>query len=268
LTRTRLAALLLAISCVAVMGQARRAQAAAEVHRLNLLLSAIPTHINAADYNDRLDHFNRRFLEPGGVKGIEEIRFAWLFDSELRYFVKQNIAVTAGVGQLRRQSAREFLPAITADIQLRAEVLSVPIHVGGAYYLQPYNQGDFQARAFFGAGFMSLVYNRARLQIVSTFVDTTGTSVQSTSKSAGQGDAPGYYVEGGVHMFFASRFSVVLGGIYRSAMVRDPRGVLQFNQQKFFIPRMADLNPDVPLGGLQEFDTTGLGARMGLAIGF
>ena len=37
----------------------------------------------------------------------------------------------------------------------------MPVHVGAAYYLQPYNQGDFQARMFFGGGLMQYTYSRA-----------------------------------------------------------------------------------------------------------
>ena len=33
-------------------------------------------------------------------------------------------------------------------------------------------------------------------------------------------DAPGYYVEVGAHMFFASRFSVMIGVVYRSGALR------------------------------------------------
>jgi hypothetical protein len=254
---------LLWIACAGALGHARRVEAAAEFHRLNLLLSAIPTQVSATDYNDRLDYFNRRYLDPIGVKGLEEIGMAWLFDAEMRYFLKPNIAVTAGVGQLRSSSEREFLPAISEDVQIRAEILSVPVHVGGAYYFRPYNQGDFQARAFLGTGFMSVVYNRARLGLVSS-----GSVGDTTFKNTGLGDAPGYYFEGGVHMFFAARYSVVLGVLYRSALLRNPRGKLETPTQTIDIPLMADVHPDIPLGGLTEFDTSGIGARLGLAIGF
>ena len=37
----------------------------------------------------------------------------------------------------------------------------MPVHVGGAYYLQPYNQGDFQARAYVGGGLVQYTYTRA-----------------------------------------------------------------------------------------------------------
>jgi hypothetical protein len=267
LNRTRLGALIGLVVLAGVAGSASRALAVAEVHRFNLVISGIPTHIEARDYNNRLDLFNRRYLESTGLEGIEKIKFGWLFDAELRLFVRQNVALTAGVGQLRRQTRREYLPAILSDVQLRAELLSVPVHVGGDYYFQPYNQGDFQARAYLGGGFMSVVYNRARLHAVVTGADTSG-SVRNDFEVTGKGDSPGYYVEGGVHMFFATRLSVLLGVMYRSAMVRDPRGVLVIGNQTQKVEHLSETDPALPLGGLTQVDTSGIGVRMALGIGF
>jgi len=270
--RTRLAALA-ALMLLAAIGSARDARAAAEVHRFNLVLSANPTSIIAGDVNDRLGVLNRDVLAARGLEAMDEITFGWFYQAELRYFVAQNVAVSAGVGQVRSQSKREFLPAIAQDIQLRAEVLSVPIHVGGAFYLPPYNQGDFQARAYMGAGFMSLVHNRIRYQQseVGTTSSTTlagdyGPNYVLTARN----DSPGYYGEFGVHMFFPSRFSVMVGAIYRSALVRRTTAVVE-------MPNPLDpdnLNPDipakvkVPIGDFTGLDTGGLGLRMALAIGF
>jgi hypothetical protein len=250
--------LLIFAGLLGLSGQARDSWAAAEVHRLNLALSGIPTQVGAKDFNERLGDFNRQYLDPQGWEGLKKITFAWLFDAQLRYFVRPNVVVEAGVGQLRQQSKREFLPALQADIQLRAEMLSVPVHVGGAYYLQPYNQGDFRAQAYLGGGFTSLVYNRARIHSVFTFADTT-----FSTQITGRGDAPGFYVEGGAHMFFAARYSVMLGLIYRNAIVRDMQWIAP-NGQRF---RLADLPPQVPLGGLRNFDVGGVGVKMALVIG-
>ena len=72
----------------------------------------------------------------------------------------------------------------------------------------------------------SLVYNRARFQAVESRTDSTNT-LGGTYKISAKGDSPGYYLEGGVHMFFAARYSVMLGAIYRSAMVRNMDGLLE-----------------------------------------
>ena len=230
---------------------AGRVWAAAEVHRFNLLLSANPTAVNPTQFNDLLEAFNNFVLLPRDLKGMDKIHFGWLYDAQLHYFVRPNIAVTAGVGQLRSQSKREYLPAIQQDIQLRAEILTVPVHVGGAYYLQPYNQGDFQARVYLGAGFMSLVYNRGRLQAAEAGTDPITTLGGSYTINAME-DSPGYYLETGVHMFFASRISVVVGVLYRSAVIRHM--VVYSNDAPFTLPPF-------------DLDTTGVGARLGIGIG-
>src|SRR6185503_9472467 len=126
-----------------------RAHAAAEVHRANLVISVNPMAVDGGDFNGFIDFLNETQLEPRGLEGMKRITFAWLYEGELRYFLRPNIAVAAGVGQQRATTDREYLPVLGAAIQLHGEVLSVPVHVGGAYYLAPYNQGDFQARAYF-----------------------------------------------------------------------------------------------------------------------
>ena len=42
--------------------------------------------------------------------------------------------------------------------------VSWPVSVGAAYYLAPYNQGDFQARGYLGGGFLSVVQSRLKVQ--------------------------------------------------------------------------------------------------------
>jgi hypothetical protein len=245
----------------------REAGAAAEVHRFNLVISGIPTSVTAADYNDRLDFFNQR-LDAQGLEGLKEIKAAFLFDTQLRYFVRPNIAVEMGIGQLRQQSKREYLPTLNANIQFRAEVLSAPVHVGAAYYLQPYNVGDFRAQAYLGGGFLSAIYNRARLEGVASGLDSL-TMQAANFKVTGQGDAPGYYLDAGVHMFFALRFSVMISALYRSQVVRDLRGTVRFaDGSEVDVERMADIPVLVPLGGMEEFDLSGIGARLAVAIGF
>lgn len=265
--RTRFAALA-ALALLGAIGFARDARAAAEVHRFSLVLSANPTSIIAGDVNDRLGVFNRDVLSARGLEGMDEITFGWFYQAEGRYFVTQNVAVSAGVGQVRSQSKREFLPAISQDIQLRVEVLSVPIHVGGAFYLPPYNQGDFQARAYLGAGFMSLVHNRVRFQQSEVGTDPSTTLAGDYGPNyvlTERRDSPGYYGEFGVHMFFPSRFSVMIGALYRSALVREMTGEVE-------IPIDDPADPGhkmkVPIGVSGDLDTSGLGLRMAVAIGF
>lgn len=265
--RNRSIATLLLAACCLIGAGARDARAAAEVHRLNLVLSGIPTSVSASDFNERIGNFNRIYLESRGLEGLQSIHAAFLFDAQMRYFVRPNIAVEMGLGQLRTQSKREFLPALNADIQLRTEILSVPVHVGGAYYLQPYNVGDFRAQAYFGGGFISGVYNRARMQSVATGVDSA-TNVAANFKVTARGDSPGYYVDAGVHMFFAVRFSVMMSALYRRQVVRQLDGFVQTSTGQLVpIGDLSNFPPQFPLGGLHEFDMSGLGARLAFAIG-
>lgn len=258
-----------ALAALAVLALgAGEARGAAEVRRFNVVLSGIPSSIAAGDFNDKLGQFNLIALESRGLEGLKKIYTVWLFDASGRYFVRPNVALVAGIGQLRQQSKREFLPAINADIQLRAEVLSVPVHVGAAYYLQPYNVGDFRAQAYVGGGFLSGVHNRARIQVVAIGVDSA-TAAQANFKVEGRGDSPGYYLDAGVHMFFAVRFSVIISALYRSQMVQNMRGTIRLHDgQVVDVGRLADQPLQFPLGGMKEFDLSGVGARLGVAIGF
>ena len=227
---------------------AGRARAAAETHRFNLVLSAIPSQIAGGDFNDAIDVVNRTRLIPLGLESLDKISYGWLFDGELRYFVRPNFAISAGVGQLRSTSKREYSFTAQDNVTVTAEVLSVPLHVGGDYYFTPYNQGDFQARAYVGGGLLSLTDTKASIVSVATL-----TSGGGTIGSLAAGDATGWYAEVGAHMFFAVRYSVVLGGIYRSAVVAYP----------------GYYHDDRLIGTLgRTIDVGGAGARMALAIGF
>lgn len=252
MNRLRLGALLAVAAVVALAGSAGRARASAEEHRLNLVISAIPSAIAGGDFNDYLQFINRTELDPNGLKNLDRIGFGWEFGVELRYMVRPSFAVSAGVSQLRSVTSQEYLPGIGQSVTLRGEVLSVPVHVGGDYYFIPYNQGDFRARAFIGGGFLSLVYNKALYQQVVLGVDTSQVAVHDQST----GDAPGYYLETGVHMFFASSLSVLLAGYWRSAVVRN----------------MVNADTGAPVyntdGKPFALDLSGLGFRAAVARGF
>jgi len=188
--------------------------ASAEVHRLNLVFSTVPTAVRAGDFNNLIAYINNVALEPAGLEPLDKIRLSWLLDGELRYFARPNFAVSVGATRLRAGTSQEYLPAIGVSYTVRSDITSIPIHAGAAYYFNPYNQGDFQARGYAGAGFMSVVYNRASLGF-------TGTGIPSGGVLTGTNDAPGYYIEAGVHMFFASKLSMILSALYRSNVVRN-----------------------------------------------
>lgn len=196
--------------------------AAAEVHRFSLALSGAPTQMNAGDFNDAIDFYNRTVITPPprGYDPLPKVNFSWLFDSEFRYFVTRNLSVNTGVGQLRAKSAKEYLPALSQSIHVRADIITVPVHIGAAYYLQPYNQGDFQARMFMGGGLVHYTHSRTSFEQTLAGADSATTAQLGGSfRRSSTQDGPGYYAEGGVHLFFAARYSILLSALYRSGEV-------------------------------------------------
>lgn len=234
----------------ALLWPASEARAAAEVHRLNVVFSAVPTGLKADDFNTAIGDINRTRLDPNNLEPLSAITWSWLVDAEVRYFVRPSLAVSAGVSRIRASTSQEYLPTIGASNTVRADITSIPIHAGAAYYFSPYNQGDFQARGYVGAGFMSVVYNRASQQWTGT-----GIPVGQAFSWTGTNDGPGYYAEGGVHMFFASKLSVMLSALLRSNEVRN----------------LVDEVTGAPIldtiGRPVSLDVGGVGFRMAVAIG-
>jgi len=254
LTRLRLGALLALAVAICACSHAPKAMAAAEVHRLNLVISAVPSQLNGGSMNDLIDRVNVFPLSFLGYEPMKKVTLGWLFDTELRYFVRPSFAVCAGVGQLKTESKRVYLPGIGAEVTLRGELLQVPIHVGGLYYLAPYVQGDFQARTYVGGGFTSLTTSRATFTVREV---NPLNPYPFNARLTGKGEGPGYYVEVGAHMFFAARYSLMVGAVYRGALVTEL-------QQEGFMP-IPDENGR-PLQ-LPDMDMGGLGFKMAVGIG-
>ncbi len=233
--------------------------AAAEVHRLSLAISGTPTQLNAGDFNDVIDFYNRVVLTPPprSFEPLDKVKFTWLFDSELRYFVTRNMSINAGVGQLRASSAKEYLPALSQAINVRAEIVTVPVHLGATYYLQPYNQGDFQARLLVSGGVVQYSHTRMTfLQQLSGVDPISSAELGGSFKESITQDGPGYYAEGGVHMFFAARYSVLLSAFYRSGELAG------FVDERTGLPVA---NPQT--GEPFRLDVGGIGLRLAAVIG-
>ena len=280
MTRLRLGALLALAVAFGAVSLSPEAMAAAEVHHLNLVLSAMPSQLDGGGMNGLLGRYNQYPLEARGFEPIDKLSMAWVFDAELRYFVRPSFAMAVGVSQLKVQTKREFLPSIGTSINVSGELLSVPIHVGAQYYLAPYTQGDFQARAFVGGGLMSLTGTRALFSTIESGLpirsgDTLDVaSLGGDNRLVARGDSPGYYAEVGAHLFFAARYSVIVGAVYRSMKIRDLA-----NNGVIMVPdgppspddpplRMKLLGKDGKPVGIRELDLSGLGVRMALGIGF
>ena len=280
MTRLRLGALLALAVAFGAVSLSPEAMAAAEVHHLNLVLSAMPSQLDGGGMNGLLGRYNQYPLEARGFEPIDKLSMAWVFDAELRYFVRPSFAMAVGVSQLKVQTKREFLPSIGTAINVTGEVLSVPLHVGAQYYLAPYNQGDFQARAFVGGGLMSLTGTRALFSTIESGLpirsgDTLDVaSLGGNNRLVARGDSPGYYAEVGAHLFFAARYSVIVGAVYRSMKIRDLA-----NEGLVLVPDPARSSALVPLKKrlldsqgrpvrIPDLDLSGVGVRMALGIGF
>jgi hypothetical protein len=253
---------LVALAVLAFVLPARQAGAAAEIHRLNLCLSGTPTSLANDDLNAFITKFNEVSLESRGLEGISTITSSWLAQAELRYFVRPNVAVTAGTGVIHAKSFREYLPRIAQAITIRIDEISVPVQVGAAYYLQAYNQGDFQARAYIGGGFMSVTNNKVVFERME-FATDSSTTLGGSTRFRGRRDAPGYYLEVGGHMFFASRYSVLIAGVYRSSMVRNLHLV-----RDVIDPVTGLTTAEVVEPTALTLDLSGVGLKMGVNIGF
>lgn len=241
---------------LALLAFAPRAEAAATVHRFNFEIGGGATQISANNYNAQNEFLNRAFIEPRGLDGFNAATMSFLYDVGFRFFVRPNVALRVNVGQMKTQDKREYLPAIRQDIQLRSEILSVPMQIGGDYYFAPYNQGDFQARAFVGAGVLNTVENRVLFQSFESGTDAS-TTLFGNLKTMAQKDSPGWYGEVGVHMFFAIRYSVVMNAYYRSAKTR---GLVQSGTNA----PVTNLTNGQPY----DLDLSGVGGRGALCIGF
>jgi hypothetical protein len=286
LTRLRLGALLALAVAFGAFSFPLEAMAAAEVHRLNLVISAMPSQIDGGGMNDLLERYNENPLNSGSrtLEPLKKLGMAWLFDGELRYFVRPNFALAAGVSTLKARTKAEFLPSIGASINVLGEVVSTPVHIGAQYYLAPYTQGDFQARAFVGGGLMSLTGTRGTFSTVEVGLPIRATAdgrrdTLDVSSLGGDnllragGDSPGYYVEVGAHLFFAARYSIIVGGVYRSMRIREVANegrimVPDADRPASEPPLQVELLDDGKPARIGNLDLSGLGVRMAVAIGF
>jgi len=269
LIRIRRAALWALVLSCAMAGRVPEARAAAEIHKLNLMLSGNPSSLNASEYNDLIGSYNSAVLDPRGYEPLKAMHFGWFFQAQLRYFVRPNITVDAGFGNLKATQEVEYLPRISQSINIDTKVQTDVWNIGTSYYLQPYNQGDFQARMYFGVGLLSLSNTQFKFGKVEAGTDST-TSLGSATGSGdlydynvrGTSEGPGWYLESGAHMFFSSRYSVMLGVMYRDMKVRAlPTTLTQYDRNGVAYPSPS------PIGDV-EVDLSGVSARMAVCIGF
>lgn len=267
--RSRHVLVLAAALCCLVSLAPGQARAAADVRKMSLVLSGIPTQFNGGDLNDAISFYNQVQVRPRGYEEIDKLAFSWMFDGDLRYFVRPNFAVSAGVSHLRIKSGREYLPALAQAVDVRFETLTVPIHLGAAYYMQPYNQGDFTARMFVGGGMLQYAYTRGIFEQVLTRPDSaTAQQLGGSQKIVLGQDGPGYYAEGGVQMWFASRYGVLLSVLYRSGELRQVREIGLYREGNQQNQASGGIATNPLTGEPFKMDVGGLGARFGAVIQF
>ena len=235
LTRLRLGVLLALAVALGASSYAPKAMAAAEVHRLNLVLSGMPSQVAGDGMNDLLQRYNEYPLQSRGLEPLDEIRMGWMFDAELRYFVRPNFAVAAGVGYLKVQTKRSYMPSIGANIDVLGQVIAVPLHVGAAVLPGPLQPGRLPGPRLrrrrpdeprVHPGPVPDHRDRAgRACTARTTTRSTSPRWAGTTGSPRRRTAPGYYAEVGAHLFFAARYSVVVGAVYRSMKISDLESV-------------------------------------------
>lgn len=236
---------------------------------MSLVLSGIPTQFNGGDLNDAIDYYNQIRVLPRGYEEIDKLGFSWMFDADLRYFVRPNFAITTGLSHLRISSRREYLPALSQAVDVRFDALTVPIHLGAAYYMQPYNQGDFSARMFVGGGMLQHVYTRSTFEQVLTRPDSAlAFELGGTQKIVLGQDGPGYYAEGGVQMWFANRYAVLLSVLYRSGELQQAREIGYFREGSHLNEASGDVFTNPVTGEPFKMDVGGIGLRLGAVIQF
>ena len=245
---------------IALVTRAPGAQAQAEFHKLNLMFSANPSSFKGEDYKDFISEYNERVLVPSALKEMDQISWGWRFEAELRYFATSNFAIGVGAGQLRTEKRQEYLPRISQRIEVRTNIVSAPVHVGGFYYFTPYNQGNFRARAYLGGGVMAHTNSKVFFEQLEFNTDSA-TTLGGSARLKGRGEAPGYYAEFGAHMWFATRLSIMLGMTYRSAdMVNLRYDSVAISPQGVETPFNPPFKPET-------LDLSGIGARFAVLIG-
>src|SRR6516162_4855557 len=70
------------VALTLVAGGAHLARAAAEVHRFNLVLNAIPTSIAGGDFNDVTIKAINANLNNRGLETLDNISYGWMFGAE------------------------------------------------------------------------------------------------------------------------------------------------------------------------------------------
>jgi hypothetical protein len=107
---------------------------------------------------------------------------------------------------------------------------------------------------------MAVTNGKVFFEQLESNTDTT-TTIGGSFRVKGRGDAPGYFVEFGAQMWFASRFSVMLGATYRSMDIRS------LTYEAELVHQDGTTEPYIPIYVPSTLDLSGVGLRMAVLIG-
>jgi hypothetical protein len=218
------------------------------VKRFGIALYAMPTNMALDDLNQQITGLNV-FTAAQNLAPIDDIHWSAQFGMEGRYSVTRHWTAVAGFGTIKANSTLDLLPQVGQHILVQAKIKTVPVNLGAAYYFNPKTSGNVTLRPFLGAGLERLVETKVKIGGEAVLQDTSFTSFQRP-----QGEGIGWYGEAGMHFMFASRYSVILNGMYRHAK----------SQQVFEETTLARVyNLD---GTPYEIDPSGFGIRLALQI--
>jgi len=218
------------------------------VKRFGIALYAMPTNMALDDLNNQISGLNI-FTAAQNLAPIDDIHWSAQFGMEGRYSVTHHWTAVAGFGTIKANSTLDLLPQVGQHILVQAKIKTVPVNVGAAYYFNPKTSGNVTLRPFVGAGLERLVETKVKIGGEAELQDTSFTSFQRP-----QGEGMGWYGEAGMHFMFASRYSVILNGMYRHAK----------SQQVFeetTLTRVYNLD-----GTPYEIDPSGFGIRLAVQI--
>ncbi len=209
---------LILVAAVSLIPDARADEQ--RVKRLGLALFVMPSSLGLADFNDEIGRLNQQtatFGPPfGSQAAIDRVTWDGIFGAELKYFVNRKIAIVGGLSQIKRESKLDLQPVADGLTLIRGYVRSVPIHLGADYYFEPRTSGDFTMRPFLGGGYVRVADTKTSQGYNLVRPDS---SLRDFTTAYGKGH--GFYAEGGLHLMFPSRYSLLINAHYRNAHVKQ-----------------------------------------------
>ena len=255
--------ILLSIIAAAILFGGFTTTALADEQRASRLGLALYVGVQtmSPDYiNNAIDDVNEFTTPPPpdgpGLAPIDHISASPIFQFEGRFFISDKLVATLGYGTLGRTESLTLQPQTSQEIIVEGSVNAKTLNTGLDYYFTPHTSGDVTWRPFGGVGFMSVIEGEGRVggSVMETVPDTT--LDDRFERFFGQG--AGFYVEAGIHLMIASRYSFIGNVFYRNLKMDNVWAVDESGNSLGPL-----LNDD---GSLAEIDLSGIGLRVGINI--